>query len=1781
MMRLPRKKFAFLACVLVAINVVGLVWIHHNLTKVPGQAVRVISAMLSPSIPDADCFTLTFDRHMVLPKAVGRAEEAAVFKIEPAWPGKWIWAARDKIEYMLYKPLPPGRVFSISSTAELKRRTGKVLDGKTEFRFETGSLELISCGMIAADQVHLTLELTFNQPVNPPDLLRHISFYDGKSSAKLGHVQCLTKGPAEKMAVRTSRPSSNRLRIVLDERLVGHGAELPLGKKVTRNYRISPGFSLLGQHVETPRLNEIISVRLRFSHTLSREQEPPKLAIVPAVEEVKTHRSGNDLVVSGRFKTGVPYDIKIPGTLLADNGQTLGEEQTVQVNIPARKPGVGIPNRRGILSPLGNMTLEMKVANVAGLKLTAWRVHENNLVPHLWGVSRYATSRSLGEKIVKLDVRPDQLQKLAVNLRDFLKDPPGIYRIRAQAVGRRWTADYALIAVTDLAITAKLERTGSLVWITSLRTGKPVAGATVRALTYTNQLLATGRTDERGIVRLAFPLRGPDGPVWVITAEKNGNLSYLKPNDSRWVIDDVDQAGRSYAKTYEVMLYTERGVYRPGDIIRLTGIIRDGQGQIPPAFPLAVTVTRPDGRQVAELMGQPQENGQGFFHVEFPTRSTDRTGPYRFAAALPGSKDVLGWTHAQVEAFMPVRMEVKAQPTAARFGPQDTPRIKVSARYLWDQPAAKLPISVECALNPAAFKSKKHPDFQFTAPKGNKRISLPTSTGRLDESGKAELEIKLPDALKPGVYGMRLSATVTELGGRSVSSNTTAVLDSLDRHIGLRLSAGQVVSIGQPVAVDWVRLTGADEQAAPGEMTARLDCVEYDTALREVNNRRVWRSVEKTTKVKSHQIKASAGWRGSFEVTCADAGMYRLTVTDKKTGSRSRLEFYASQDQAGAQSLAMNRPERLEIIPDRKKYLPGETAKVLVRSPLPGTLLLTVETDRVLASHIAQITDNTAEVEVPLPRELRGGAFITATVVRQVDPKRKSWLPHRAMGMARVLIDHDSKRLPVTFIASKKAEPGKGLSVTVKTAPPTDPQRPTFVHLWAVDEGILLAAAYRTPDLHGFFLGPRRAWVATADLFSRLMPDYDMPAQMTRIGADGGPELDDLRRSPVPTRLREAAVVWRKVVPVDSNGQVTVEMKLPELVGEMRLMAVAVDHDRYGQGEQAVTLTSPLIVETTWPRFAAPGDAFEVPVKLFNSTDSSLAVRVKTAITGPVEISPDPALERIVVNPGQPATRFLKVRATALGPVDVRVEAEELQAGDDALSAYSKASFPVRPATALHTEVKLLSIPAGDKLVIDPPDSFIEGTARMTIDISPRPSVQLGPALEEMIDYPYGCVEQTTSQLFSLLYAPRILTSARAKQIEPMVQAGIARLWSMQTRSGGLSYWPGGAKASMWGTAYASSCLLEARNAGYKIDPRFMKELLEYLQSRLKTTDEDAPDINTQALICRVLSMFDHPPHGWMARLAERKKQLDLAGLAHLAGAFWAAGRKDRALAILPKQPPAKAVATTTAGRLTSQVRQEAIWLSVLLDIAPADAIVPRLAGRLDKARRNGRWASTLENAGAIAALTRYQAMTAKDKPEFTGTIEAAQGRPIPFDHTKPVSHKFAKVAAPIIVSSAGSGTIYVAVSSEGLAKEGVVRPYSRQLSLERRWSDRDGKPVDPAKLRVGDLVRVQITIRSPLARVNNIAVVDALPGGMEVENPRLATSAAGGGQTGHTPDHVEFLDDRVVLFCTAGPAKRIFRYALRATTAGRFHLPPIQASCMYDPAVASLGEPARAIIRR
>ncbi len=1783
--RVPVRFWAA-AMLLLAVNVAGLMWIHHDVTRLPEQSVRVLTALPTGPVDQTDRFSLTFDEPLASPDVVGTTPEAALFVIEPRPAGKWVWAARDRLEYLLDEQLPPGRVYNIRAADDVELRTGRTLIGESTFTFQTRALRLDAYRLATADRTHANVELTFNQPVDPAELTRHLAAIDSASRKGLKPV-VLTTQVSPDMTLRCTVPPSRKLALTLDAKLAGHGGQLALGKAREVYLPIPEQFTITSTRVFRPSLNRLVEVDLRTSSEPDRKQKPPKITVSPAVENLSVRFFYQGLEIYGKFECGKRYTATVPGTLVSADGQTLGQAHTVSFDIPDRRPAVRFATHGGILTPKGNLGAELTAVNVSGLDLSAYRMHANNLVMHLRGTYPSRTGRQVAKKSVPLDITRNTPETMLVDLDGLLQGPRGIYKVTARAKGHHWTSSNTTVMVTDLGITTKTYRNGMEVWVTGLSTAKPVRGATVRAISHNNQVLAEAATDADGIARLTYSDSNPDGRPWLITAETDDDLSYLRPADHQWVIDDVDSGGKAHPRTYDVMLYTERGVYRPGDTMHLTGIIRDGRGRTPESFPVEIGVRRPDGKQILTLTVQPGDDGQGVFHADVPTGEDWQTGRYHFRASLPGSRQVLGSAGALVEAFVPVRMEVRATPSARRFGPADKREIDISARYLWDQPAAGLGVAVTGTFKSIPYTSRQYGDYVFRRAAKVRRVSIPQVRGTLDDSGRATIELALPKKSPPDLLAGTVSTSVTEPGGRSVSANAPVVIDTLDVHVGMRLPDGKVAPAGKDLTVDWVRVTGSDVPAAPTAMVFALSRIEHDCTLKIVNRRHVWKSVERAIPVTRRELAPSAGGTVSFK--CPQPGRYRITMSGgERDPAAAVCEFHATDGQRGPETLPMNRPSRVEIVLDKPAYRPGETAKVLVRSPVSGTMLLTVEADRVIARRIVQLTEGVARLDLAVPADLRGGAFVTATVIRAIDPADEKWLPHRAMGMARLSTTHESKRLDLAVKAPAKARPGAKVAVTVRMPTPADPARPPMVHLWAVDEGILLTTAFKTPAPLEHFLAPRAAAVASADLFSRLMPDHRRPASMTRIGAGGDEDgLDALRRNPVPSRHRAPAVLWRTMAPAGADGTLTVELPLPQMTGELRLMAVAVDGDRYASAQAPLTVTAPLVVEIAAPRFAAPGDTFDVPVKFFNTTDKPMALATEVDPAGPIEIVTE--LAGITVAPGRAVTQWLKARAVSVGHVDLTVRATQTNAQGAPVKARSVAALPIRPASVPHVETLLRDFDAGATLAIQVPDRFARGTTRTRIEISPRPTIQLRPAIEKLIRYPYGCVEQTTSRLYGILYAPDLIAldtpdDARSARAADMVNAGIFRLWSMQTPSGGLAYWPGGRRADAWGTAYAAGFLLEARAAGYKIDTQFSAPLTRYLE-RLLDGDEEIDD-NTRALICRTLAVFHRPQRGWMARLAERLDKLDIAGRAHLAAAYLAVGRRDRAWAMLPDDTLQQVVRTTTQGRLTNRARQEAVLLSVLLDLDAEHAWVARLARSLNAARQTGAWSSTLSNAAALAALARYETLMSADPAEFAGTVKAGEGKPQAFDHTGPAAFSFGPDVGAITLKAAGKGKVYVTATTEGLGRPDLVKPYDRGLTVRRRWLDRKGKPVEPGTLSVGDLVHVEISLARPVgaAEVHNIAVVDALPAGMEVENPRLVTSVrwqADGDDEPDVPDRIEFLDDRVVLFATARGDKQVFRYALRVTSAGRFALPAIQASCMYDPAVASMGETGQLEISR
>lgn len=1787
-MRQFSSRFAALAAVLVVVNMAGWLWIRQELLDLPAPTADgvVKVSLATKNVDDAERLSFQFDKPVEGAKAPEEAVTQSPLRIEPLPLGYWEWRTPMRLDYVLAAPLPPGRKFHVVPVANYGQDGSQVVQANGEVQIVTKRLEVTGCQFHSVDREHVNLTLSFNQPVDPGDLLRHLKIVDLKTTGltKSEHSLIASGGdleqlpglitstpvtkPSASILVRCERPISNQLKVFLNSELKGHGGELAQGTRYSSIVEVTRRFTLLRSDAETHWGSEQVEVQLHFSAPLDREQKLPAIAVIPPVEglTVQFGRYGDsELRLIGNFRED-SYRIEVPATLLASDGSTLGEPRSTTVEVPERYPSVRFATGNGgILAPHGNLLLDIKTVNVSGLKFEAAQVHRNNLIAHLDQSPTTRTARPLSKSESAVQRERNTVVTSALELRKLIGDRHGIFNIRAAAADHSWTSDESVVTVTDIALTAKRERNGLVIWATSLKTAQPLAGVQVTALTYSNQTLGSGVTQADGTLKLAIDPKHPDGQAWVILAEQGEDAAYLQLDSSQWVLDDVDQGGKPTPQNYDVLLYAERGVYRPGETVHVSGIVRDVRGQTPAAFPLRVTVTRPDRRVAATIDVAPEANQHGTFSFDVPTRDSFQTGPYRLTVTLPGSDEVLGSLTTLIEAFEPVRIEVLANAEKPLVTGNENGVVIANGKYLFGQPAAGLPVRLSGEFRRGEFRSTESRGFTFGERTAFNTREAEAQEATLDDAGMMRFDVAQPAGMPRGWWEGRFVVTVTETGGRSTSQQVGFTLDSAGRHIGLRSAAEGIAPIGEPIKIDWVVRTSQDQLAEPAPIDLELSRVEYDWVFRNKSNGTTWESIERLVPVSKQTVGAETA-SGTATVTCLEWGRYRLVATDSKTGARSRVEWYASSPEYADRSLSVNRPERVELILDKPNYAPGSTAKVLIRSPFEGTAWLTLEAENLKHQEVLTLTGQSTTVDLRVPADLRGGAFVSASIVRAINPHEKTWLPHRAAGLSRLVVDHATNRLPVTIDAPSQARPATSTKVSVQVE---SQNRPARVHLWAVDEGILLTTAFRTPNPHQHFLAAKRSEISTSDVFNDLLPDNLRPANIARIGGDDEAE-EDLRGGPQPSRKRESIVVWRGWATTDDAGKLSLDVQLPEHTGRLRWMAVAVQDDRYGHSEFNTTITSPLLVETSWPRFAAPGDQLRIPVKLFNATTEELVAKLDVQPVGPVSVRPLADSASVIIKPGHPEVRWIDVAADSIGEATVIVQTTSQSKEHGELTSRQQVTLPVRAPALRGSESQAMVVRAGQPVTLPLPHGFVPERTKQVLAIGAQPKLQLLPAIDSLIEYPYGCVEQTSSRMAALLAAAEVLQQAtpeagRKVIVEELINAGIVRLWSMQTTSGALSYWPG-MKPDVWCTAYAGGILAECQQRGYRLDQRFRDELTKFLEAALNGRGQSEATLSAdlRAHICRTLAAFGKPPVGWMSKLSEDVAALDTLGRADLARAWFLAGRRDRALAILTKDSREVIGSHCYSGRITTPLSQQAGLLRALVEIAPDHEWVPALTVQVEASRKNGQWHSTLENAAAISALSQVAAITKSEPTQFEGSVRSGVREPELFDHSGMKTLTYSGSVEPLQIQTEGTGTYFVTLTTTGLKTPDSIVPVDKGVEVRRTWSKKDG-------FKVGDLIEVEVTLK---ARGNeaipNMVIVDALPAGFEVENPRLATSANNGDQS-QTVDRVEFLDDRVLLFGTAYSGQQTFRYSIRATTVGTFDLPPVQATSMYSPEIVSI----------
>jgi len=873
----------------------------------------------------------------------------------------------------------------------------------------------------------------------------------------------------------------------------------------------------------------------------------------------------------------------------------------------------------------------------------------------------------------------------------------------------------------------------------------------------------------------------------------------------------------------------------------------------------------------------------------------------------------------------------------------------------------------------------------------------------------------------------------------------------------------------------------------------------------------------------------------------------------------------------------------------------GDTAKLILQTPTRGAdALISVERDGVISRRVLPEIAPGQALEVPITAAFAPNAFVSVVLVRGRSGEGARGLPSSSMGLINLSVGHEDKRLQVE-VQTDQAEYRPGGPVTARLRVKDAAGRPVMaeVALSAADEGVLSLIDYRTPDPLPTFFAPWGWAVKTTSQYERLiqLPAPDQERYVT--GGDAAP--------PGSFRSRfRASAYWNAAVVTDAEGAAEVHFDAPDNLTAFRLMAVAADAvDHFGSGDRRFVVNKPLQLLSALPRFATVGDHFEAAAVLTNETGQDGVAQVRFSVAGGVAVDQGTALTKDVTLPAAGRVRVaFPVSAASAGNARFRFAAT-LGAEKDGLEL----NVPVQAPGP--EESDLLSSGVTDSRVavaLRWPEGVLPGSARIEVSVDPDGLAGIEDGLRELVQYPYGCLEQTISRMIPLIAAKELtralqLPELEGDKLERYVRIAIAKILRHQDQSGGFALWPGSAPDTYL-TAYALWGLKLAADAGYAVDPQALQNGIAYARRGLAV--EPASDghrgvlgeLSSRAFALYVLALLGQPDPAAATTLATQAEPMPRYGQAFLARAL--------AAAVGPSHESVKALldrfelVPTASGEglkvkelslaelswyWSSDVRTTAIVSDALLDLRPDDARLPRLIhGLLEARRATGSWYNTQEDLYALVALAHY----AKTRSGTGATVRVERGdKALLSEHLAGGGfERLRRVQFPVDVGdtqplsiTASEGKVHYRVRAVYRRDAGHQPAASNGLELVRVFLDPEtGAAIDRAK--EGQMVRVRLTLSAPAAQ-NHVALSDYLPAGLEPINTRFATVPV----TLEPDDpewegrlwltHRDLGDDRVNAFVDWLPARPgSFEYLARATSVGRFVVPSASAQKMYDPDV-------------
>lgn len=1595
---------------------------------------------------------------------------------------------------------------------------------------------------------------------------------------------------------------------------------------------------------------DIDSEVLKKSQKLSLEP-------VPTDKEYSTLHSFKYNADVGRYAL-----LQINKGLKGYGGYLLAEDFVTVIEVPPFQKDLKILHNGSILSLGGEGKVSVYARDLAKVKVNMGRIlpdQVHHLVTQTSGefskpsfVNEYNFNEENVSQIFTEEIKLGQeeegkAQYFAVDLNKYInandEQKKGIFLLKLESAepednnknghddaegedgeGNERQIDSRFVIVTDLGIVAKKAVDGSVdVFVQSIRSGNPVAGAVVEVIGKNGLASLARSTDETG--RARFPtlkdFKYDQSPVLYLV-QKDGDLSFLpyKKADRQLDMSRFDIGGIANATSPDQLsayLFSDRGLYRPGESINIGMIVRASLwGKKLEGVPLEVWVT--DARGITIKKEKIKVGASGFEEFKYQTQENAPTGTYSISLHIVKDENkkktaLLGSVNIRVQEFMPDRMKISAgflpaPVTQGGWVDPETLKGSVTLENLFGTPAAGKRITAAIDLNPALPVFLAYKDYTFYDPAGAKKgakESLADVT--TNDNGEALFDLNLQRFAK-ATYRLKFSARGFEnVGGRSVAADAGVLVSPLKMLVGYKADGDfSYIKRDSKHAVSLIAIDPALNKIEAKNLKVFLIERKHVSVLtRQDDGSYKYESIRKEVKLADSDLTIPA--KGlAYPIATGQPGDFAVEIRDAENNQLARIEYFVAGEANVTRSLEKN--AELQITLDKKDYVPGEEIEMQVRAPYKGSGLITIERDKVY-QHSWFKADSTNTIQkIKIPSDFEGNGYVFVTFVRDFNSEEIFMSP-LSYGSAPFSVSLVRRTSSIAITSPDTAKPGTDYIIKYKV------DKTSKIVVFAVDEGILLSAGYKTPNPLGFFFQKRALEVKTSQILDLILPEFK---RIMGMAATGGDEEDALGKNLNPfKRKRQGPVVfWSGIVDADPKER-QIKFAIPDYFnGAIRVMAVAVSNDAIGVFQKKATVAGDFVIMPNVPAFVAPGDEFDVTVGVTNTMTSSnkeADVALSLDLTGSIEPVGN-AKTTLKIAKGKEATAGFRLKAKGiLGNGDITFTV----AFGDRTTKLSE-SISVRPPMPYMTTFSagLIKDESKDVAITRQmyPDERVLKAGISTIPL------EIAHGLAAYLkDFPHMCTEQLVSKAFSsmILKERREFGYSEDKARESFLET-LKKIEMRQNSRGSFGIWAANTYAvSDLISVYALHFLMEAKDHGYAVSQDVLSKGMKWIGELISKEGNSLQSERIRAYAIYVLTRSGKVTTSSISALQERLTanygdtwKSDPAAL-YMASSYMLLKQTGLAEKLLSEY-------------LSSSPKKEDdyrnFYDSLVHDAQAVYYVAKYFPGRLKNisGERIAAMAKYIENntcnsfnaALSIMALDAYASVAEPGKDQnlsvkeiFANNSEKSLAMP---DLASPLVD-FSEDATSIRFASSSDLNAFYTVIEKGFDRALPTTEIKQNMEIIREFTDEKEKPV--TQISLGSEAYVYLKFRSLGGTLYDVALVDLIPGGFEVvvepqaqptdestppaspesvDEKENCDDSEGENDSGEstgpaplpisnpkstwTPDFADVREDRLLLYGVVQPEVKEFVYKIRATNSGNFAVPPPYGESMYDKNVKARG---------